>query len=116
MAWLKLPITPRRVSFRRSVTGHGAFGANVVSSAHVPSVDASSQITISSGGRDCARMLSSCSARNRSPLHVHIAIDTRMSGTDKYYQTMAATQTSGPVEPRRVVRIITRLNVGGPAH
>ena len=45
-------------------------------SSTVPSADASSERTISSTGRVCSRMLSSCAPRNRAPLRVPSATET----------------------------------------
>ena len=42
--------------------------ANSLSRVCVSSVERSSQMTISSGGRDCATILSNCAGRNAAPL------------------------------------------------
>src|SRR5262245_51378390 len=71
----KFLVEPRLDAFSSNLTGNGASRAKRLMMSTVSSLEPSSQITNSSGGRDWEPMLPSCSCKNLEPLYVHSATD-----------------------------------------
>src|ERR1700761_5232428 len=74
-AFSKFLHTPTLLLLTTIVTGKGDVSLNDSSRATVPSVDTSSHTINSLGSTVWARILSSCSLRYTSPLHVHMATE-----------------------------------------